>query len=285
MDSKIGSGYADTEGTRLIRALLAEGHFVFATDEAAAVGSTIGIKRAGLNQVLALLNKSGWISRLRRGLYVISGGMPGSVNVHPFLIATRLVEPSAISHWSAMNYHGLSEQVPQVVTAFTSKKINPPNYRTGMKERSNRKPSLEVMGLCYEYITVKPAFFFGFGEEWVDANSKVPITDKERTVLEGFISPRYFGGLGTILDILEEHYDELNIERLAEYSLHIEKASAIKRLGWALESVGAPESILVPLRDFPLKGFRLLDPTLPQQGPYDRGWMIQNNLQQVGDAR
>ena len=278
------SGYSDTEGTRLIRALLAEGQFVFSTDEADAVGSTLGIKREVLNQVLAMLNKSGWISRLRRGLYAISGSLPGGVDVHPFLIATRLVEPSAISHWSAMNYHGLLEQVPQVVTAFTAKKVYPPDYRTGKKVRSGRKPSFEVMGLHYEYVTVKPSFYFGFGEEWIDTNSMVPITDKERTMLEGFISPRYFGGLGVILDILEEHYDELNSERLLEYALRVGRASAIKRLGWALASVGAPESILFPLKDHPIKGFRLLDPTLPRRGPYDRDWMIQNNIH-PGDER
>lgn len=283
MANKYESGYSDTEGTKLIKALIAEGHFVFSTDEAAAVGSTLGIKREVLNQVLAMLNKSGWISRLRRGLYTISSGLPGGVDVHPFLIATRLVEPSAISHWSAMNYHGLLEQVPQVVISFTPKKVYPPDYRTGMKERSGKKPSFEVMGLRYEYVTVKQKFYFGFGEEWIDTNSRVPITDKERTVLEGFNSPRYFGGLGVILDILEEHYDELNSERLMGYALRVGKPSVIKRLGWALASVGAPESKLVPLKEYPIKGFRLLDPTLPRRGPYDKGWMIQDNIHPGGE--
>lgn len=284
MVGKVESSYADSEGLRLVRALLAEGHFVFSTEAAAEVGSALGIRREGLNQILALLNKSGWVSRLRRGLYAISGSLPGGVDVHPFLIAASLVMPSAISHWSALNYQGLSEQVPQVVTAFTTKKVYPPSYRAGKQERSGVKPSFEVLGMRYEYITVKPDFFFGFEEEWIDTNSKVPITDKERCVLEGFISPRYFGGLGIILNILSEHYDELNIERLTGYSLRVRKASVVKRLGWGLEHTGTPESTLAPLRDFPVKGYRLLDPTLPRRGPYDKGWMIQNNML-MGDVR
>ena len=92
------------------------------------------------------------------------------------------------------------------------------------------------------------------------------------------------GLLDLLMDILEEHYDELNSERLIGYALRAGKASAIKRLGWALASVGVPESILVPLKDYPIKGFRLLDPTLPRRGLYDKGWMIQNNIQ-TGDER
>jgi len=178
----------------------------------------------------------------------------------------------------------LSEQVPQVVTAFTPKKVYPPSYRAGKKGHSSAKPSFEVLGMRYEYMTVKLDFFFGFEEEWIDTSTKVPITDKERSVLEGFMSPRYFGGLGVILDILGEHFDELGIEKLIEYALRINKASVVKRLGWALEYTGAPESALVPLRDFPVEGFRLLDPTLPRRGTYDKGWMVQNNML-MGDAR
>jgi len=96
----------------------------------------------------------------------------------------------------------------------------------------------EIEGVRYEYVIVKPEFFFGVEEVWVDQNFKVPVTDRERTMLEGFASARMFGGLGEVLGILEEHLCEFDIDKLVGYALHYGKSSVIKRLGWALEQAG-----------------------------------------------
>jgi predicted transcriptional regulator of viral defense system len=80
------------------------------------------------------------------------------------------------------------------------------------------------------------------------------------------------------LATLEGHIHELDLERLVGYSVRYGKASAIKRLGWALERLDAPSEFVDPLEKILIKGFRLLDPTRPRRGAYDKRWMIQNNL-------
>jgi len=276
------AGYSDNLGVRLLRELADQGVFIFSTDEARLAASRLSIPDNYLNQLLTRLTEGGWLVRLRRGLYAGTGRLPGEVHVHPFAIATSVVSPSAISHWSAMHHHGLTEQVPQIVTAFTPRKVVTPSMRSSQMRGATSKHAWEILGVRYEYMTVKPEHFFGVDEQWVDEHFKVPITDKERTMLEGFISPRMFGGMGEVLSILEEHIDEFDLKKLAEYALRYGKASVIKRLGWALEQFGAPASITMPLAEAPVSGYRVLDPTQRQHGPCEARWMIQNNLAAQG---
>jgi predicted transcriptional regulator of viral defense system len=261
----------------LLQVLADQGLFIFTVGEAKTAAARIGISDNYLLQVLSHLEKAGWIIRLRRGLYAGTGSLPGGVQVHPFAVATRLVEPSAISHWSAMSYHGLTDQIPRIVTAYTPQKVVTPTMRpSGVK--IGGKHSWDVWGERYEYVTVIPDHFFGIEDVWVDERFRIPITDKERTILETFVSPRLFGGIGEALATLEGHIHELDLEKLAGYSVRYGKASAIKRVGWALERLGAPSEFVDPLEKIPIKGFRLLDPTRPRRGFYDQKWMIQNNF-------
>src|SRR5207237_7150787 len=102
------AGYADTLGVRLLRGLAGAGLYVLTTAEAREIGATLGIGERYLSQLLPRLVEGGWLTRLRRGLYAQAGLLPGEASLPPFVVATRLVSPAAISHWSAMSHHGLT---------------------------------------------------------------------------------------------------------------------------------------------------------------------------------
>ncbi len=108
-----------SHGVHFLGALSREGRTVFSTSEAKEFATSVGVPEGYLNNLLGSLVRDGWLLRLRRGLFARFGSGPGDFQVHPFAIATNLVKPSAISHWSALNHHGLTEQIPRVVTAFT----------------------------------------------------------------------------------------------------------------------------------------------------------------------
>lgn len=275
--------YGNRHGIRLLTHLADEGRFVFTTRDAREVASKLKIPEGYLRQLLSRLDRSGWITRVRRGLYTGTGRLPGQTDVHPWVIATRLAVPSAVSHWSAMHYHGLTEQIPLAVTATTPRKVVTPSMRKGAADvvsasRSGQKHAWEIRGARYEYMTVRPEHFFGAEEVWVDELFSVPITDRERTMLDGFISPRFFGGMGEVLGILEDHLTELDLEKLAAYALRFNRGSVVKRLGWSLERLDVAKGIFSPLLALPVRGYRVLDPTRPQSGKYDPRWMIQDNL-------
>jgi predicted transcriptional regulator of viral defense system len=205
-----------------------------------------------------------------------------------------LVSPSAISHWSALHHHGLTEQVPRQVMASTPKKVVTPSMRAARSQdqeveerragRRSGRHTWEINGVEYEYFTITPDRFFGIEEVWVDEYFRVPIYDKERSLIDCFAAPRLFGSLSEALGILEEHASELDLEKLAQYALRYGKASVAKRLGWALDRLGAPRRVTAPLAKLPMDGVRVLDPTRPRGGRYNERWMVQENLS-AGGAR
>lgn len=277
MGSETRAPYGETDGVRLLRELARAGLAVFTVGQARECAAVAGVHPGYIDDLLLRLVHAGWLIRLKRGLYARGELLPGEARIHPFAVATQLVRPSAISHFSALNHHGLTEQLPRIVTAFTSRKVVTPSMRAGEREGRGRHV-WEAAGVRCEYVTVRAEHFFGIEEVWVDERFKVPITDRERTALELFISIRRFGGMGETLGILEGHIQEFDLERLIGYAVRYGMASVAKRLGWALERFGVSETLLAPLLDMPVKGVRALDPTQPLHGPCDRRWMIQNNL-------
>src|SRR5262245_22634243 len=115
-------GYGETLSVKLLRELTQRDSFIFTTEEAKTAATDLAIPETYLPQLLSKLATSEWLLRLRRGLYTRMGRLPGEVEVHPFAVATNLVSPSAISHWSALHHHGLTKQVPHQVMASTPKK-------------------------------------------------------------------------------------------------------------------------------------------------------------------
>ena len=224
---------------------------------------------------------------MRRGHYAVAGLTPGAPEIPEFFIATQIVKPSAISHWSAMSHHGFTEQIPRTVTAITTKRVRNPAKPPLRAASGMNKQHWEIGHVDYEFIYVLPAAFFGIEEIWLGEFFKVPITDKERTILEGFIWPSYFGGLAVVLAILQRHLAEIKLSTLTAYARKYDTATVIKRLGWALERLATPPSELKPLLEFPVKGYSALDPSLPMRGSHNRRWMIVDNLsaRKTGDER
>lgn len=200
-----------------------------------------------------------------------------NMQVHPFSIATHIIRPSAISHWSALHFHGFTEQIPRIINAFTFKKVVTPDMR-GDIGSLKRHHAWIIDEIHYEYITVKKKHFFGIEENWIDEFSRIPITDKERTILELFISPRMFGGMSETIGVLKQHIDTLLIEKLVQYACQYGKISVARRLGWTLDKLGVSKTIYAPLLKIHATGYHLLDPTGPNKGKCDSRWMIQNNL-------
>jgi len=270
--------YARPFGIQLLDALLAEGQRIFTTDDARQAAEALGIKSSTLPTALHQLAAGGWVRRVRNGLYMVDETRRGGPAPHPFAIATALVDPSAISHWSALAYHGLTEQAPRVVTASTPKDIVTPRMRGAEHDTALPASVWEVDGLAIRFFRVQPGRFWGFEEVWVDEFSRVRITDRERTVLDGFLAPGIFGSLSEILGVLDEHLGEIEISRLVAYALRYGQGATVKRLGYALEELGVSADVVRPLREAPISGYRLLDPHGPDFGRYVTAWHIRANL-------
>ena len=196
--------------------------------------------------------------RLKRGVYAIAahGTVP-----HEFAVAMALVTPSAISHWTAMHYHHITEQTPHKIFATTPSGTSIPK---------------SPMITSYRFIQVKKEHYFGIETIWVDS-IKVQITNIEKTLLDGLASPEYCGDFNEVLHGFTMGKDRIRIPVIVEYALKLEKTVA-KRLGFILEGMGIEDKYLAVLLELPIKSYCKLDPSGPLKGTYNLKWKIRENL-------
>ena len=221
------------------------------------------------SQFLDRLKRKGWILRIKRGLYVmvpLSADEEGNPQVHEFHVAMHLVSPAAIAYWTALNHHGMTEQLPRTVFIATNHPV--------------RHPPKEVLWFSYRIVSLRPQRFFGIMQEWID-ESPVSITDKEKTIIDGLDLPGYVGGVGEIAKALRISWKQLNKERLFQYAVRMGNTAVAKRLGFLLETlkIGDAESLRREAQRS--KGFPLLDPQLPRRGKHSRRWGLLVNVEQM----
>lgn len=266
-------------GLALIKGLTASGQVTFGVSDARQIAARVGIAPAYLGVLLHRLVRAGLLQRVKRGVFALTTGLSGVPEAHPFAIGMALIDPCAVSGWSALNHHGLTEQIPQRITLTTPRRLVTPAMRgPAMRGTGRAGPSVwEVPGQAYEIVQVVPAHFFGDETVWV-GESRIRMFDRERALLDCFALPRRLGGLAEGLGILEEHLHEIDVKRLVAHALRYGKVSVAKRVGFALERVGARASAVEPLRALPVQGQRLLDPTRPAGGAYNRRWALRENL-------
>ena len=260
-------------GIELVRLLAYEGDRIFTTERARELAPQVGLKDTYLAESLYHLRRNGWIVALRRGLYTLASAVPGVAAAHEFEIAMALTQPAAISHWSALNHHGLTEQTPQQVFVLTTTETSVPRMRG-----SGSRPSGGYLAgdTVYRFVQVKPERFFGTEQVWI-GDARVRITNLERTLLDGLCRPRLCGDFREVVHAFQTGLARLDIERIASYALRLDKAT-VKRLGWLLEYFGHQGSVIDRFAAEEVKGYRKLDPSGPDSGPHNSRWMVWENL-------
>ncbi len=218
-------------------------------------------------QFLERLQRKGWIRRIKSGKFALiplSSGETRTPQLHEFLVAMELVSPAAIAYWSALNHHGMTEQIPRTVFVQTDHPV--------------RRPPKEALGITFKIVSVRPKKFFGTITDWIN-EQPFSITDKEKTIIDGLDLPKYVGGIGEIAKALAQSWQELNEEKLREYAVKIGNTAVGKRLGFLMEALGLgnPE-ILRKTLSFG-DGFSPLDPTLPKRGKHSRRWGLLINAE------
>ncbi len=218
-------------------------------------------------QFLERLQRKGWIRRIKSGKFALiplSSGETRTPQLHEFLVAMELVSPAAIAYWSALNHHGMTEQIPRTVFVQTDHPV--------------RRPPKEALGITFKIVSVRPKKFFGTVTDWIN-EQPFSITDKEKTIIDGLDLPKYVGGIGEIAKALAQSWQELNEEKLREYAVKIGNTAVGKRLGFLMEALGLgnPE-ILRKTLSFGA-GFSPLDPTLPKRGKHSRRWGLLINAE------
>jgi predicted transcriptional regulator of viral defense system len=205
------------------------------------------------------LEKKGWVERIEKGKYMVIplGARKGEYTLNEFVIGSLLVDPSAIAYWSALNYHGLTEQIPATIFVQTTSR--------------KKKQELEIFGVRYRIVRIKEGKFFGIEKVWLD-EFQVNVTDREKTIVDCLDKPGLCGGVIEVAKALK--HGEFDFEKLSEYAIKIGNSGVVRRLGYLCDVLG----LKINLPEVKAKNYLLLDPTMPKKGETNGKWRLIINL-------
>lgn len=271
------NNYARNQGLKILEKIIEQYGPIFTNEDAYKVCSDLSLEPIQIAKTLSKMAQSGWLTRLKRGLYVIQSPLYPN-EIHPFAIAQALVSPMAISHWSALAHHGFTTQIPPMVQASTPAKVVTPEMRSGEAYRPRGTAAWQTLDIEIEFIHTKEEKFWGFTHDWVSSWHRVPMTYPERTILDLIIRSDLFGGISMAIETITTHLEKIDLTQLVNYAIRYDVGAYIKRLGWILEINGVKEDVLEPLLTFLTQNYHLLDPQGSDQGEPITRWNLYNNL-------
>jgi predicted transcriptional regulator of viral defense system len=207
----------------------------------------LGTSSPSVWNVIYRLKKKGRIEEIEKGKYLLipaRAGYEGSWAEVPYLIVPYIIDTYYIGFWNALNYWGLTEQVPQMVFIATTQ----------------RKRDLEYGDTRFEFVTLAKKKFFGFVEEKA-AGGSFNISSREKTIIDCMLYPGYCGGLDEVFKGIWNSRNELDVVKLFDYSKRLDVNVVTRRISYALELLGLQEKIFLEMG----KGYMWLDPLGPKK--------------------
>ncbi len=176
-------------------------------------------KSIDINEMLENLCRHKMLHRIERGKYVRYSFQD------PYVISNYLVSDGVVAYWSALNLHGMTEQISNTVFVQTAKK----------------KKDKQVFNTKYKFVHVKPEKMLGV-KMYGYGNNTYRMSDREKTIMDCFDLPQYGGEFpGIVRAFVSNHFNQ---QRLIKYGRAIDNNAAIKRMGYLAE-----------LYDLPMKRF------------------------------
>ncbi|MEW6664126.1 MAG: type IV toxin-antitoxin system AbiEi family antitoxin [Thermodesulfobacteriota bacterium] len=246
----------------LLSSLARKDRKVFTAGDA---GEILGGPASG---VMHSLIRKKWVLPLKKGLYIavpLEAGVKGAESfiVHNFVVASYLAEPYCIGFWSALNHHGLSDQIP---------------VDTFIQTTTPRKP-VKFLNSSFIFVQLRPEKIFAVQKIMMEGR-QISITDPEKTVADCLDHPEHSGGLEEVARAIFFNHRELDFRKLKRYALRLGNRTIFKRLGYVLERTGLLEKYSSTLKGVTLsKGYSLLDPLGPRKGKYNERWKVIANVE------
>lgn len=211
------------------------------------------ISRQLAGKRLARWCSKGWLSRIKRGVYIpvpLESRVTDVPLEDPWIIAEKLYEPCYVGGWSAGEYWGLTEQIFRTILIKTTQKPR------------NRHPVIN--GTTFMLITTSQNSIFGLETIW-RGQTKIMVSDPTRTILDILADPKIGGGIRTTIDMLSEYLnsEHKNLLLMIKYAVQLDNGTVFKRLGFLLERYAPEELVTIEACQKNLtKGKVKLDPQL-----------------------
>lgn len=229
MNKLSGIGKLDRE--RITALLRATQHTISVAETA----TILNVSKEHAAKILARLASKGWISRVKRGIYIpvpLESTTKDIPLEDSWAIAEKLYHPCYIGGWSAAEHWGLTEQIFRMLVVLTTQRPR------------NRKPTIK--GTDFLLHTISKQAMFGLKTIW-QGKVRVFVSDPTRTILDFLIDPKMGGGIRTTTDMLKEYLksEHKNLPVLIEYAKRLHNTAVFKRLGFLLEQFAPEETEII----------------------------------------
>ena len=233
---------------RLSRVIRQAGDTVRVADAARA----LGLPRLQAAKALAAWAKQGWLRRVGRGVYVpVELELLGTEHAvaDPWVLVPALFGPAYIGGRTAAEHWDLTEQIFRDILVFTAKPI--------------RERETETGGALFTLRHIPEARMFGTKSVW-RGQTRVAISDIDRTILDMLDDPSAGGGIHHVADCLDQYLrkPESSIDQLISYADHLGNGAVFKRLGFLAERHPLGSELVAACKSRLTTGYAKLDPDL-----------------------
>jgi predicted transcriptional regulator of viral defense system len=206
---------------QLQQVLAAGGDVIHISD----VAKALAVSRTEAAKRLARWREQGWLSRVGSGAYVpASIDTLGSERVldDAWVLVPALFAPAYVGGRTAAEHWDLTEQIFKDIVVVTGQMI---------RERHQRRQGFE-----FTLKHLKPEKIFGTAPAW-RRNTKVPVSDVHRTIIDMLDDPALGGGIQHVSDCLDAYLkrSDRNDQKLVEYGDKLGNGAVFKRLGLLAE--------------------------------------------------
>jgi predicted transcriptional regulator of viral defense system len=219
---------------------------------------------------LGSLARRGWLLRVRRGLYFVLPleAEPGKPLMFddPWVLAREAFSPCYIGGWSAAEYWGLTEQIFRSTLVITAAPL--------------RERTVTLLGHEFRLFSVPENRVLGVTPIW-RGTERVPVSDRERTIVDCLRHPDLGGGIRHVAHIMREYGStkEHDFSKLIKVAPNAANGAAWKRLGYLAELLWpGEEAIIAEALKHVTTGYLALDPTVRKKGRILRRWRLRVNV-------
>ena len=208
-----------------------------------------------LNEILENLVDKKFLARIEKGKYCRSNFNDEKV------VGCFIADSGAISYWSALNAHGLTEQFPNNVFIQTTK----------------LKKNKTVFGTAYKFVKVAPYKIAGVLTQG-QGSRKFRITDIEKTIVDCFDLPEHCGGYAELIRAFNQA--KLNSDKMIAYCTAIDNIAATKRMGFLaelLDKKGLKAFVKFAKQRINVK-YNVFDPAGTDKGEFVNDWRLRLNI-------
>lgn len=174
------------------------------------------------NNRISLLAKIGWLLRVKKGLYVIVTDFStlGFNDLSMYLIVKALNENSYISFESALQHHGIFDQMLSVVESVTFERARKYKFQ-------NTK---------INFLKIKKKLYFGFSSERIEYDV-VNIADIEKAILDMLYFRNNSYDISIIWEKLNEYKRNFDFRKLIKYAKK-SNDTIVRQVGFLLDKLG-----------------------------------------------